>query len=98
MLSTGTPALSYWLTPHTSPPQKNPSGHQTECRSPQNKAVPERVPIRCLWPLPEAPGSLESEQASSWEAAHSVHTLTHAGPPWAQAVTWHGLLSGLQRL
>lgn len=34
-------------------------------------------------------------QASSWEAAHSVHTLTHAGPPWA--VTWHGLLSGLQR-
>lgn len=48
MLSTGTPALSYWLTPHTSP-QKNPSGHQTECRSPQNKAVPGRVPICCLW-------------------------------------------------
>lgn len=25
-------------------------------------------------------------------------SYTHAGPPWAQAVTWHGLLSGLQRL
>lgn len=104
MLSTSTPALSYWLTPHTTPP-KIPVVIKQNVGAPKQSSSgkgPHLLPVAdsllLSRPLPEAPGSPESKQASSWEAAHSVHTLTHAGPPWVQAVTWHGLLNGLQRL
>lgn len=43
-------------------------------------------------PASRSPGSPGSKHASGWEVAHSVHTLTHTGSPWAQAVTWHGSL------
>lgn len=106
MLSTGTPALSYWPIPYT-PPQD----HQNSLAHLKgNAGASDQEPKGRRWPAivlqgqllsspaSRSPGSPGSKHASGWEAAHSVHTLTHTGSPWAKTGTWHGSLGGLQRL
>lgn len=102
MLSTGTPALSYWPIPYNPPVPKttkialliSKGMREPQTRSPRAGAGLRPVLQGQLLssPASRSPGSPGSKDASGWEVAHSVHTLTHTGSPWAQAVTWHGSL------
>lgn len=100
MLSTGTPALSYWSIPYT-PSQITKIAlliskgmQEPQTRSPRAGAGLSPV---LQGQLLSSPASRSPSSPGS-KHAHSIHTLTHTGSPWAQAVTWHGSLGGLQRL